>query len=143
MKDSEAESIRITTDRDKMDMDVIMDFMNHHSYWAKDRDRATMQKAMDNSLCFGIFSGERMAGFGRVVTDYATMYYLCDLFISPEYQGKGLGKKLTQAILEAPELEGLYGMLLTKDAHDLYRRFGFSDAPEAVERFMIKRDWTY
>lgn len=135
--------IRITSSNMDLDMEVIMDFMNSHSYWARERDRETMQKAVDNSLCFGMLYESEMIGFARIVTDYATMYYLCDVFIRPEYQKRGLGKILVQTVLEAPELEGLYGILLTKDAHDLYKRFGFSGDPESAGKFMIRRDWNY
>ena len=137
------ESFRISTDKSDLDMDTIMEFMHTSSYWARNRDRQTMQKAVDNSLCFGIFLGPRMVGFARVVTDYATMYYLCDVFINPADQGKGLGRNLIEAVLNAPELSGLYGMLLTRDAHRLYRKFGFTNEEEALKKFMIKRDWAY
>lgn len=143
MKKADDEKITVSSRKDYLDMDAIMDFMNRHSYWARERDIPTMQKAIENSLCFGIYHGSKMAGFARVVTDYSTMYYLCDVFIRPEMQGKGLGKKLIQAVLDSTELKGLYGILLTKDAHELYKKFGFSNEPEALERFMIKRDWTY
>jgi GNAT superfamily N-acetyltransferase len=143
MKKSDDEKITVTSRKEALDMEVVMEFMNRHSYWAKDRDRDTMRKAIDNSLCFSIFCGSEMAGFARAVTDYATMYYLCDVFIRPDMQGKGLGKKLIQAVLDSPELKGLYGILLTRDAHELYKKFGFSNEPEALERFMIKRDWSY
>jgi len=143
MNTPEQNQITISTQREKLDLNVIMNFMHEHSYWARNRDPALMRKAMDNSLCFGIFVGEKMVGFARAITDYATMYYLCDVFISPEHQGKGLGKKLVRTVLDAPELKELYGILLTKDAHDLYRKFGFENQPEAFEKFMIKREWPY
>jgi len=143
MKTPDTTHIHITTEKDKLDMDAIMDFMHRHSYWAQSRDRATMSRAIENSLCFGLFYENRMAGFARVVTDYSTMYYLCDVFIQPVYQGRGLGKQLIQAVIDAPQLSGLYGMLLTRDAHELYRSFGFSDEEEALKKFMIKRDWSY
>jgi len=135
--------IHITTSKKDLDMEVIMNFMNSHSYWARERDRKTMQKAVDTSLCFGMYYESEMIGFARIITDFATMYYLCDVFIRPEYQKKGLGKKLVKAVLDAPELQGLYGILLTKDAHELYKRFGFSGDPESAGKFMIRRDWNY
>lgn len=100
------------------------------TYWADRRSAKTVETSMRNSLCYGIRADgqENLAGFARVITDYATTWYLCDVIIDPEYRGQGLGKALVSHIVSSLELSGLRGLLLTKDAHGLYRQYGFEDA---------------
>ena len=117
-----------------MDLNVIHSFISN-SYWAKDISLNTMQKAINNSLCFGVFSdsGQQVA-FARMVTDSATFAYLADVFVLPEHRGKGLSKWLMQIIIEHPDLQGLRRMALaTNDAHSLYAQFGFKSlgSPES------------
>jgi GNAT superfamily N-acetyltransferase len=127
----------ITTDKKKMDIEVIHQFISQ-SYWAKGIPIATMQKAIEGSLCFGVFHGERQVGFARVVTDKATFAYLADVFIIEEYRGKGLSKWLMEIIIGQPELQGLRRFLLaTRDAHGLYRQFGFKDMVSAENLMQI------
>lgn len=117
---------RISTNHDEMDLLIIHGFISR-SYWARDIPVATMQRAIENSLCFGVFStsGAQVA-FARMITDKATFAYLADVFVIEEHQGKGLSKYLIKAILEHPELQGLRRMVLaTKSAHGLYEKFGF------------------
>ena len=107
------------------------------TYWANHRSMETIEKSVHHSACFGIYTEnpERLAGFARVITDYATSYYLCDVIIDPEYRHQGLGTALVSHIVSLPELSSLRGFLITRDAHDLYRKFGF----EVVDgRVMIK-----
>ncbi|MFT5806838.1 MAG: N-acetylglutamate synthase-like GNAT family acetyltransferase [Moritella dasanensis] len=110
-----------------MDLDVIHEFISG-SYWAKGIPVATLQRALENSLCFGVFTqaGEQV-GFARMITDKATFAYLADVFVLEAHQGKGLSKLLMTAILAHPELQGLRRMMLaTRDAHALYHKFGFA-----------------
>lgn len=110
-----------------MDLDVIHGFISA-SYWAKGIPMATLQRSLENSLCFGVFTqaGEQV-GFARMITDKATFAYLADVFILKAHQGQGLSKLLMAAIVEHPDLQGLRRMLLaTKDAHGLYQQFGFT-----------------
>lgn len=98
------------------------------SYWAKNRTIEVIKKSVENSLCFSIFDTETsaMAAFARVVTDYSTVYYLCDVIVDEKYRGNGLGKKLINFITnEEEKLKGLHGILLTDDEQGFYSQFGF------------------
>ncbi|MCH4295148.1 GNAT family N-acetyltransferase [Shewanella sp. 3B26] len=125
---------RVTTNIDDMDMAVIHGFLSQ-SYWAKGIPQATLQKALQNSLCFGLFDGEQQVGFARMVTDKATFAYLADVFVLESHRGHGGAKTLMTTIMDHTDLQGLRRMLLaTRDAHSLYRQFGFTDLarPEIV-----------
>lgn len=95
------------------------------TYWAKDRKKEAIQKSIENSLCFGIYHNEVQIGFARCVTDFTTVYWLCDVIVDTNYRGQGLGKELIQAITEHECLSSLYGILSTRDAHGLYEQYGF------------------
>ncbi len=124
--------------RDKLDLELIYYFLNNCSYWAKARPKKTIQKSIDNSLCFGLFKNNKQIGFGRVVTDYATFAYLADVFIIEEYRGQGLGKWLVECIIRHPDLQNLQRwMLATADAHELYSRYGFIPLKQ-TEKYMEK-----
>jgi N-acetylglutamate synthase-like GNAT family acetyltransferase len=115
-----------SSDREDMNLSVIHQYISR-SYWAKNIPLSTMKKALDNSLCFDVFthSGEQVA-FARMVTDSATFAYLADVFVLEEHQGKGISKWLMKIILENPNLQGLRRVALaTSDAHGLYEQFGF------------------
>jgi len=128
----------ISTDRERLQIDVVHKYLSEESYWATERTFEQTATAIKNSLPFGVYKGENQVGFARVVTDYATFAYLGDVFILPEYQGKGLGKFLMKAILEHPDLQNLRRWILaTKDAHTLYEKFEFS-ALRHPERWMEK-----
>lgn len=131
----------ISTDKNKLEVDTIHRFLSERSYWAKGRDLEAVQKSIDHSLCFGIYNKDaQMVGFGRVVTDYAVFAYIMDVFVLEEYRGKGLGKKLVEYIVNYPELKNLKRwQLATTDAHDLYKRYGFSGLA-APEKQMEKVD---
>ena len=104
------------------------------SYWAKDRTIEVIEKSIEQSLCFAIFDVETdtMAAFARVITDYATMYYLCDVIVDEKYRGNGLGKMLVDWITyKEDKLKGQYGVLLTSDAQGLYSQFGFREYEES------------
>ena len=100
------------------------------TYWANKRSREIIMKSIENSICIGIYKNTKMVGFARIVTDYATMYWLCDVVIDEEFRGKGLGKKLIECIIEMDEIKGMYGILSTRDAQKLYAQYGFEGASE-------------
>jgi GNAT superfamily N-acetyltransferase len=102
------------------------------SYWANRRPKVKIKKSIENSLCYGVYYGGKQVGFARVVTDWATMYYLCDVFIDEEYRGQGIGKKLIEEIVSSEDLKNLFGYLGTKDAHTLYEQYDFIREPEKV-----------
>ncbi|WP_145136545.1 GNAT family N-acetyltransferase [Paenibacillus sp. Y412MC10] len=113
--------LAISTDKSKLDMDKVCDFLSR-SYWANKRPRETILKSIENSICYGAYIGDRLVGFARVVTDGATMYWLCDVFVDEEYRGQ----KLVGTITNADEFKDLNGLLATKDAHGLYEQYHFT-----------------
>lgn len=120
----------ISTDNSLLDIILIHDYLSNQSYWAKGISKAKVEKAIKNSLCFGIYANGQQVGLARVVTDYVRMAYLADVFIIEDHKGKGLGKQLMKTIMEYPALAGVSRWaLLTKDAHGLYRQFGFVEPP--------------
>lgn len=124
----------ISDDKSLLQLDTICGFLAR-SYWAERRSRETIAKSIENSLCYGIYDGGKQIGFARVVTDYATMYWLCDVYVDETYRGTGIGKKMIESITSSDELSGLSGILGTKDAHGLYEQYGFVRIPD---RFMRK-----
>ncbi|HDL01382.1 MAG TPA: N-acetyltransferase, partial [candidate division Zixibacteria bacterium] len=117
----------ISTDKSKLDIEAIHDYLCNKSYWAKGRSFENVRKSIDNSICFGLYDSEnKILGFARVVTDKVVFAYLMDFFIFDEYQGDGLGKKLAKYIIEYPELQVRLWFLATDSAHGLYEKFGFS-----------------
>jgi GNAT superfamily N-acetyltransferase len=135
MIETELNDIVVTTDRSRFDLDVIHGFLAR-SYWARGIPRETVARAMDHSLCFGAFEANRQVGFARVISDLATFAYVSDVFVVESHQGRGVGKRLMAAIMAHPELQGLRRWaLFTRDAHGLYRQFGFRP-PRYPERLM-------
>lgn len=96
------------------------------TYWADQRPAQQIKKSMQNSSCYGVrLDDGKLVGFARVISDYATTYYLCDVIIDTAFQHMGLGTALVSHIESRPEYAGLRGILITRDAHDLYRKFGY------------------
>ncbi|WP_291572295.1 GNAT family N-acetyltransferase [Clostridium sp. UBA4548] len=125
----------VTTDKGKINIDTLYNSL-HRLYWATNRSKETIVKSIENSLCFSMFKGDKQIGFARVITDNATFAYLCDVYIDEDYRGNGLGIWLLECILNYPDLLELRKWLLaTKDAHELYRKFGFSELA-TPERYM-------
>jgi GNAT superfamily N-acetyltransferase len=117
----------ISTDRQRLDVEFIHNFLSTNAYWALGRSKDTVTRSIENSLNFGLFKSDKQIGFARVVTDYATFAWLADVFVTPEHRGAGLGKWLIETITSVKELQGLRRWILaTRDAHDLYRQFGFT-----------------
>jgi len=107
-----------------------------NSYWANNQKRETTIKAIENSICIGIYLGDKLVGFARIVTDYATMYWLSDVIIDTQHRKNGLGKKLIEIITKMKELDGMFGILATRDAHGLYEKYGF----KVVEGKYMRKD---
>jgi ribosomal protein S18 acetylase RimI-like enzyme len=117
--------VTITTAPERLDVDAIHAFLTR-SYWAEGVTRERVATSLEGSLCFGLFDDERQIGFARVVTDRVTFGYLCDVYVLEEHRGRGLGKRLVEAVRAHPELRELRRLLLkTRDAHGLYEQFGF------------------
>jgi GNAT superfamily N-acetyltransferase len=116
----------VTCDRDKQDLEVIHGFLSR-SYWAKGIPKEIVRKSIDGSLCFALLHQDKQIGFARVISDFATIAYLGDVFVLEEYRGQGLSKWLMECISAHPKLQGLRRwMLATADAHGLYEQFGFT-----------------
>jgi GNAT superfamily N-acetyltransferase len=124
---SQLDGYEISTDPALLDVDVIHAFLTQ-SYWSPGIPRSVVERAIGNSLCFGLYRGTEQVGFARVVTDKATFAYLADVFILEAHRGKGLSKWLVQAVMAHEDLQGLRRFLLgTRDAHGLYKQFGFGE----------------
>jgi GNAT superfamily N-acetyltransferase len=133
-------NITISTDKNKLDIPLIHKFLEKESYWAKGISLEIVERSISNSLCFGVFDKDEQIGFARVITDYTTFAYLADVFILPDYRGKGISKDLMNYITSYPELQGLRRWVLaTVDAHGLYEQFGFTSLNHP-ERFMEIRN---
>lgn len=126
----------VSTDRARLDLDVIHEFLSN-CYWAKGIPPATVARSIKHSLCFGIYDGSGLqVGFARVVSDFATVAYLGDVFVLEAYRGRGLSKFLMECVTQHPALQGLRRwILLTRDAHGLYQQFGFTPLKSA-DRYM-------
>ena len=116
----------ISTDPARLDLDTIINMLTR-AYWAVGRPPERTERAIRNSLVFGVYDGEKQIGVARVVTDYSIFAYLCDVFIHEDYRAHGLGKWLIQTIMDHPELREMRRwVLVTNDAHGLYKQFGFT-----------------
>ena len=130
----------ISTDRGRLDVGVIHDYLSNNSYWAAGRSVETVRRSIENSLAFGLYKGDEQIGFARVITDYATFAWLADVFVLEQFRGQGLGKWLVDVTLSHPQLQGFRRWVLaTKDAHELYRPFGFAELSRP-ERWMERPD---
>jgi len=130
----------ISTDNERLNLALIHDFISNQSYWGQGRALETVQRSLDHSLNFGVFKDNQQVGFARVVTDFATFAWVADVFILAEHRGQGLAKWLMETILAHPELQGFRRWVLaTKDAHELYRQFGFVEL-KRPERWMERPD---
>lgn len=125
----------ISCDPKRLDYGVVHGFLQT-SYWAQNVSEEVVRRSVEHSLCFGVYHEETQVGFARVITDRATFAYLADVFIVEQYRAHGLGKWLVETVLSHPELDGLRRwILVTRDAHDLYRKYGFKELRNP-ERFM-------
>ena len=126
----------LSTDPARLDLDVIHGFLTN-CYWAKGIPRQVVARSIEHSLCFGVYDGNgSQVGFARVVSDFATVAYLGDVFVMESHRGSGLSKWMMQCIMEHPALQALRRwILLTRDAHGLYAQFGFTPL-KSPERYM-------
>ncbi|MBU3107306.1 GNAT family N-acetyltransferase [Clostridium gasigenes] len=125
---------KISNDKSLLSVEQICGLLSK-SYWASKRPREVIEKSIENSICYGVYHIEKQIGYGRIITDYATTYYICDVILDEKHRGKGLGKKLIECMIEFDEISGGLGMLLTKDAHELYEQYGF----EKDEKTFMRR----
>jgi GNAT superfamily N-acetyltransferase len=133
----------VSTDPSRLDVDAIHAFLAT-SYWAEEIPREILERALRGSLCFGLYEGGRQVGLARVITDAATFAYLCDVYVLPEMRGRGLGKWLIECVMEHPDLQGLRRFsLVTRDAHELYRPFGFTEIRSPGRHMEIARPGLY
>ena len=125
----------ITTDPGRLDVDAIHAYLSR-SYWAPGIPRDTVARSLPGSIPFGLLHGRDQVGFARVISDRATFAYLCDVYVLEAHRGRGLGTWLMEAVVTHPDLQGLRRfVLVTRDAHGLYTRFGFTPLARP-ERFM-------
>lgn len=115
----------VSTDPQRLELAVVHGFLSN-SYWSQGLPLDVLKRAIAGSLCFGLYQGNAQVGFARVITDKATFAYLCDVFVLDSHRGKGLGRWIMEAVSSHPELQGLRRfVLVTRDAHGLYEKFGF------------------
>lgn len=123
----------ISSDPSRIDVEMVHGFLST-SYWAHGRTREVVERSIRNSICFGVYTQTQQVAFGRVITDRAVFAYLADIFVVPEYRGRGLSKALVRAMLDHPDVRDLRAVLLrTRDAHGLYAQFGFGLLPQPEE----------
>jgi GNAT superfamily N-acetyltransferase len=129
-------SFQVSTDVSRLDVPMIYRFLSEQSTWAVGISRALVERAIENSLCFGGYVDGRQVAFARVISDYATFANMDDVFVIPEYRGRGYGKQLVGEVMRHPSLQKLRRFTLaTRDAHSLYERFGFT-APQLPDTLM-------
>ncbi len=132
--------LEISTDPARLDLPVIHRFLSEQSTWALGMPMATLQRAVQGSLCFGAYLGDAQIGFARIVTDGATFAYLCDVFVLPEHRGQGVSKRLMAAVMAHPRLQGLRRfVLVTSTAPQLYAQYGFTPVAKP-QTFMERLD---
>ena len=134
------DEFEISDDRSRLDIKLIHEYLTTESYWATGRNVETVERSIENSLPFGVYKEGDQVGFARVLTDYATFAWIADVFVLNEYRGRGLSKWLMDVILAHPKLQGFRRWVLaTKDAHELYRKYGFQEL-KRPERWMERPD---
>ncbi len=132
-------SIEISTDPSRIDVSLVHDFLSN-SYWAKGRPREVVERSIKHSLCFGVYEHGTQIAFARLITDRAVFAYLADVFVVLDHRGRGIARLLLEAILEHPDVKGLRVIrLATRDAHGLYRKYGFTsivNTEKSMELFL-------
>jgi GNAT superfamily N-acetyltransferase len=133
----------VETDPSRLDVAAIHAYLSR-AYWSEGIPRDVVEKALANSLCFGLFRGKDQIGLARVVTDRATYGYLCDVYVLEDFRGRGLGMWLMECVMGHPDLQGLRRFsLATRDAHSLYKKFGFAELKKPQSQMEILRDDVY
>src|SRR5215831_5531401 len=129
----------VSTDKAKLDLDVIHGFLKD-AYWSPGIPREVVQKAIEYSLCFGVYDGTAQVGFARVISDVTTFAYLDDVFILESHRGRGLSKWMMECIMAHPDLQALQSWIVaTRDAHGLYSQYGFERIEDASHLMQIRR----
>ena len=125
----------ISDDKSKLQLESVHALLKT-TYWAKERTRETIAKAIENSVCFGAYADGQQIGFARAVTDYATMFWLCDVVIDERYRGRGIGKALIESILHHGQLKSLFSIIFSSDSQSLYEKYSF----HLVNHHFMRRD---
>ena len=125
----------ISDDKSKFPIEKAIELL-HTTYWAEKRDPEVIRKSIENSIVFGVYNEDNLIGMARVISDFATTFYIADVIIDEKYRGNGLGKKLISTIMSDERFSSLFGILVTRDAHGLYEHFGFK---RDTERAMTRR----
>lgn len=126
--------IIISDDKSKFPVEQAIELL-HTTYWAENRAPEVIRKSIENSIVFGVYSEDNLIGMARVISDFATTFYIADVIIDEKYRGQGLGKKLISTIMSDERFSSLLGILVTRDAHGLYEHFGFKrDSERAMTR---------
>jgi len=132
--------IQVSTDKSRLNVNVIHKYLSEESYWAQGRSLETVKCSIENSLCFGVYLNDQQIGFARVITDFAVFAWILDVFILKEYRGNGYGKDLMRAITTHEKLQNLQRWGLgTQDAHGLYSQFGFKSLSKPENMMEIKK----
>jgi len=130
-----------TTDKSKLQTQMIHQFLSERSYWAKGRTMDQVKRSIEHSLCFGVYKGEQQLAFARVVSDFTVYAYILDVFVLEDFRSLGLGKYLMNCIMKHPDLQGLKRWMLgTEDAHGLYKQYGFTSLKKVqnhMEKVMV------
>ncbi|WP_217593690.1 GNAT family N-acetyltransferase [Cohnella sp. GbtcB17] len=132
--DCSMDGYRFSDDKTLLQMDRILNWLAD-SYWANERSSGQIERSIEQSMCIGAYEegSDRQAGFMRIITDYATFAWVCDVIVDPGERGKGIGKNLMRALVAHPSLQGVHMGLGTRDAHGLYEQYGF-ERTEAMRR---------
>ncbi len=134
------EGFIVSTDKSRLQFDVICRYLSEQSYWAEGRTPEVVRTSIDNSLCYGAYIGSDQVGFARVVTDYATFAWICDVFVLESARGRGIGKRMVEDIVFHPQLINLRRMMLaTRDAHMLYRNYAGFQPLAAPDNILERR----
>ncbi len=140
MTEMKAGGFMISTDKSKLQIDVVIALIKS-AYWAADRSSIIIEKSIENSLCYGVYEDDKQIGFARVITDYATYAYICDLIIAEGFRGAGLGKWLMECIMQDKSTELVKKWrLVTADAHRLYEQYGFSNILDTYKHMELIRE---
>ncbi|ESK36261.1 hypothetical protein P256_02568 [Acinetobacter nectaris CIP 110549] len=138
-----SKNLRVTDEKSEIDLDIVHQFLKT-TYWSKDIPKEVVQKAIENSLSIGLLLENQLIGFGRSITDYATFAYIADIYIKPEFRGKGYSKIIVKALLDRSGSEKLRRVLLaTSDAHGLYRKFDFQNLGKPEDFLEINKPKIY
>jgi len=129
------DNVVISTDKERLQEAFIIAQLKE-TYWAHNRSPQDIVKSLETSLCFGAYRGDRQVGFARVVTDDVTFAWVCDVVVDADVRGRGVGKKIIEAIVDRVKVKRL--VLKTNDAHGLYARFGFQPLDDDAPRWMVR-----